>query len=164
MDGRRFDAISRSIAAKTTRRQAACQLGAGGMLTALATVSGTRSLRAQSDEFSVCIFQIRATVEAGGNQGRNLDGVLTLEIDPLGNIDGGNFELPDGSIFDVVGQATGRALSVRIELEGDEVLTLTGTAERDLILCRGEASGLFGGPDMGDIGTWAGVTQIVGAG
>lgn len=81
-------------------------------------------------------------------------GTLNLQFGDTGAIDAGSFDRDDGSSVPLVGQVTGRALNLRITLADGGVLELNGTAAFDLILCRGDASGTFGGPKDTYLGMW----------
>jgi hypothetical protein len=152
MDSRRFDAISRTLAERRTRRQAVRHLAGGGLSAGMAAgLAEPRTLRAA--QAGPCVLHLHAETATGPNLDAVYDGELSLDIDDDGNIDRGAFMTQEGS-FDVVGQTSGRGLNLRIELENDQALTLIGTGEQDIILCRGEMQGEFGGPLMKDLGTW----------
>jgi hypothetical protein len=99
-------------------------------------------------------MHVFAKTSAGPNKDKTYSGALNFSIGDNGAIDAGSFDLDDGTSLSLVGQATGRAINVRIKLADGGVLALTGTADLDLLLCRGDASGVFGGPSDTDIGTW----------
>jgi hypothetical protein len=101
-----------------------------------------------------CSLQIQATTVTGPDQNTIYTGALNLALGDNGAIDSGSFDTSDGVSHPLVGQAVGRALHLRITLATGQVLALEGTAANDLVLCRGEASGTFGGPDDLDLGTW----------
>lgn len=147
MDANRFDALSRTFASPSSRRAAVRTLGVGGLLAALFG----RPVRALAQE-TTCELQVEL-VPAENSNARELRGTITLVIDEEGAIDDGFFETEDGDEFDVVGQATGRAISLFIDLDGDP-LALTGVGERDVVLCRGTFAGTYGGPVPGDLGSW----------
>jgi hypothetical protein len=153
MDQKRFDAFSRSLAGRSTRRHAVRQAGAGGLLGGVVASLGLRASAAQ-DGAVVCTLQFSAVVAIGPDIDTAYEGTLTLEVGPEGAIDNGTFETPGGATYDVVGTATGRALDLRIELGTNQVLTLNGAGENDIILCRGQVDGTFGGPQSEDLGTW----------
>ncbi|MGI8476733.1 MAG: hypothetical protein ACR2OO_10220, partial [Thermomicrobiales bacterium] len=111
---------------------------------------GERALAASG----ACALKIVAKTAAGPHKDTAYSGTLNLTIGDNGAIDAGSFDRDDGSGAKLVGQATGRALNLRITLADKTVLELNGTAENDLILCRGAASGTFGGPGDMDFGTW----------
>lgn len=158
MDQNRFDGFSRSLATRTSRRRAVRQVGAGGVLGGLGAVLGVHSLRAQGT-VQTCSLPIYARVYLGPYLDTEYEGTLSLDIDETGAIDSGTFQTIDGQSFPLVGQADGRALDLRIDLGNDLLLTLTGTAENDFSICQGAAAGSFGGPEMGNMGTWTTVSD-----
>lgn len=160
MDGNRFDTISRAIAARNTRRDALRQVGAGGFLAAIAGAFGIGRLHAAAQEVDisdddVCTLPFTAEVATGPDQGDVYEGELSFRIGRGGTIDQGVLRTDDGDEYDVVGQTTGRAINLRIELDDDRVLSLTGSAQERVSRCRGEISGTFGGPQWLDLGTWS---------
>lgn len=153
MDQKRFDGLSRSLATRTSRRQAVRQAGAGGLIGGLGAVLGARSMRAQGT-VQTCALPIYAEVYLGPYLGTTYEGTLSLDIDEEGVIDSGSLETLDGQSYPLVGHAAGRGLDVRIDLGNEQLLTLTGTAELAFSVCQGDAAGSFGGPEMGNMGTW----------
>ena len=154
MDANRFDLLSRSFSRSLSRRGSRRGLAAGGLAAGLAALGFGRAAAA-----STCSLQIRATTATGPHEGTIYTGELSIEIGDDGAIDNGSFATNDGDSHPLVGQATGRALHLRITLGNGQVLALEGTAANDLILCRGDASGTFGGPDDADLGTWRTVDE-----
>jgi hypothetical protein len=154
MDANRFDAVSRAFADRTSRRRALRRLGGGGLAGGVLAAFGLRTVAAQGDEVRTCRLAFDAIVAVGPNQGQAFRGELTLGIGPEGAIDDGTFATEEGDEHAAVGQATGRALDLRIALDDERALTLAGTGEREIELCRGRIAGLFAGPDEGDLGTW----------
>ena len=153
MDHQRFDRFSRSLAMRTTRRQAVRQVGAGGVLGGVAAVLGVKSLQAQ-DPVQTCALPIYAEVYVGPWLGMVYQGTLSLDIGAEGAVDSGSFDTLDGQSYPLVGHAEGRGLDVRVDLGDAQLLTLTGTAENPFELCQGAAAGSFMGPEMGNMGTW----------
>ena len=157
MDANRFDELARTLAARSNRREAVRK---GGMLAAVAGAFGLGGARAfaQDDadeqETTRCQIAFRSVVAVGPNEGATFEGLLTLRIGGDGAIDDGELETEGPRPYRVVGQAVGRAINLRVEIADDRVLALTGTGERDVRDCRGKLSGTFGGPEMGDLGTW----------
>src|SRR6476661_5881763 len=151
MDAGRFDALSRSLADRRSRRSALRGIGAGGLAAGLFAALGVERAPAASGSCALTIF---AKTSAGPHKNKTYSGTLNLQIGENGAIDQGNFTTDDGQSHPLVGQATGRALSLRITMAQNTVLELNGTADIDLLLCRGAASGTFGGPSDTDIGTW----------
>ncbi|CAN5438913.1 hypothetical protein BH09CHL1_BH09CHL1_27780 [soil metagenome] len=145
MDASRFDALTRTLSRRRSRRG----IAAGGLAAGLAAL-GVDRVMAQP----VCALQIQATTAIGPHQNTIYTGTLNFDIGEDGAIDSGSFDTDDGASHPLVGQAIGRALHLRITLGQDQVLSLEGTAANDLILCRGDAAGTFGGPDVMDLGTW----------
>ena len=62
MDHQRFDRLSRSLAMRTTRRQAVRQVGAGGVLGGVAAVLGVKALRAQDPVQTLRVADLRRGV------------------------------------------------------------------------------------------------------
>jgi hypothetical protein len=159
MDGDRFDAMSRSFAERASRRGALRRLGGSGLGAALLGVAGVRATAAQDDEEKTCELVLVATVAVGPTKDDVYEGKLTMAIGADGAIDDGSFATEDGKEYDLVGQATGRALNLRITTGNGRYLSLTGTGQQDIILCRASIDGTFGGPRTGDLGTWYAAKQ-----
>jgi hypothetical protein len=153
MDADRFDRFSRTIAERSSRRQALRRFGSGGVGAALLGLAGVRVAAAQ-DGTKTCQFQLVATVVVGPDKDSGLEGELTVEIGDDGAIDKGSVKTTDGDTYNVVGQTTGRTIDLRVDLGDGDIMALTGTAEQDLVLCRGRIDGTFGGPNVQDLGTW----------
>lgn len=157
MDANRFDELSRTLAARSNRREAVRR---GGVLAAVAGAFGLGGARAiaQDDgderETTRCQVAFRSIVTLGDNEGATFEGLLTLRIGADGAIDDGELETEGPRPYQVVGQATGRAVSLRIDITDDTALALTGVGERDVRDCRGKLSGTFAGPEFGDSGVW----------
>src|SRR4051812_4003272 len=113
MDGDRFDKLSRSIAERSTRRQALLKLVGGGLAASLFGFMGAREVEAQDTETKTCRLELTAHWATGPDKGQDdLIGDLTLKISTAdGAVDDGTFKTKDGVTYDVVGQATGRALN-----------------------------------------------------
>ena len=71
-----------------------------------------------------------------------------------GNLENAVLALPDGTSLPVVGQATGHALQVRIDLGQRLALVAVGVGEQEIAACQGAVDGLASGPDVGDLGDW----------
>ncbi|HRA47731.1 MAG TPA: hypothetical protein PK819_06665 [Thermomicrobiales bacterium] len=151
MDPERFDAFSRSLASRSSRRTAINRLSASGIAAGLLASLGIRRTYAAS---GTCSLDITATGSAGPNADTIYTGTLEFEIGEDGAVDKGTFTTDNGNAFDLVGQASGRSLNLRVALSDDQAMTFTGTADVDLVLCRGAVAGLFAGPDDGDTGSW----------
>lgn len=153
MDRRQFDSISRSLATRTSRRQAVRDAGAGGLLGGLGMALGLRGASAQG-ELHTCALQIIAEVYVGPYTGTVYQGTLVLDIAENGAIDSGSFDTIEGFSVPLVGHAEGRALDLRIDLGNGQLLTFTGTADIAVAQCPHAAAGSFSGPEMGNMGTW----------
>lgn len=154
MDGGKFDDLSRSLAARANRRETLRAAGKGGILAAAAGAIGLGGARAANSQPVDCAMPLLAKVQAGKNKGHRYDGDLKITIETDGAIDTGTLTTADGTTYDVVGQATGRSISLRVKLAADRFLSLFGTAEQDLTLCKGRVDGSFGGWAQSDLGTW----------
>jgi hypothetical protein len=160
MDGNRFDAMSRSFAERASRRGMLRRLGEGGLGAALLGVAGVRAADAQGNsQGKTCALTLVATVAVGPNKSHVYEGKLTMVIGSDGAIDDGSLATVDGKTYDLVGQTTGRALNLRITTANGQYLSLTGTGQQDIVLCRGSIDGTFGGPHTGDLGTWYAAKQ-----
>lgn len=165
MEPTRFDDFSRSLAIHANRRDALRGLGAGGIAAGLLSLFGL-SASVQAEEPVTCILDFHAETETGPNENTIYDGTLTLVIESDGAIDDATLEM-DKDEHRVVGHATGRALSLRIELTDELALSLYGVGKRDITRCRGAYAGTLGGPELDDLGTWqatrkSGSTTIAG--
>jgi hypothetical protein len=156
MDGNRFDAFSRSLADRSSRRGALRRLGGGGLGAALLGMTGMRAAAQddEDDEETTCRLVLVATVAVGPNKDTVYEGDLEMVIGDNGAIDEGTLTTKDGDEYELVGQATGRAINLRITIDDGQYLSLTGTSQQRITRCRGGIDGTFGGPHTGDLGTW----------
>jgi hypothetical protein len=167
MDPMQFDALSREVASGVSRRQAVSRFGAAGLLAGLSGLLGRAPTAAavtvaQDATPITCQLDIVAAIRLGpsagviieGNVPGDLSGKLTIEIGADGAIDRGRFRLKGGAEFPVVGQADGRALNLRVDIDTDQTLVLVGTAVQRLEQCTGDIDGLLTGPRVGDLGDW----------
>lgn len=99
-----------------------------------------------------CRINFTGTVRQGPSAGLALVGALTVAVDPSGSALG-QLERPDGSTVGVVGQVTGLAIDLRIDLRTRRVFAIGGL-EHDFAECRGDAGGMLIGPEPGDLGDW----------
>jgi hypothetical protein len=152
MDAKKFDQLSKSIAARSTRRSALRRLGLGGLLGGAASAGLTSRAFAASD--GTCVLQLSAKTAIGSDKSKSYQGELTLTIGQDGAIDDGSFDDGSGDEPTVSGQATGRALSFRLDYSNGDHLAFEGVAAQDLSLCRGQIDGVFNGPAQSDMGTW----------
>lgn len=149
MDGNRFDNWARSRAQKLTRRKAVAVAGATGIAAAM-----TKVLPSSAQTGVTCEMSIQALTSAGPSFGTAYSGVLEITIADEGAIDVGSLSFDGGPTVPVVGQADGRALSLRATFPNGNALVLTGTGEQPIDQCTGALSGVFGGPELGDTGSW----------
>ena len=125
MDPQQFDALSRTLAHASSRRQAMVRVGAAGLLAGLVTAFGRgRSEALPAVQGETCRLDILATVRLGPNATElmqtdvpgELRGELNFTLGPDGAIDAGRFLLDGGPEVPLVGQATGRAINLRASL------------------------------------------------
>jgi hypothetical protein len=146
MDGTRFDNLTR----KLSRRKAVAAMGATGVAAAM-----TRVLPASAQNGGlICQMSIQALTSAGPSSGTAYAGTLEITLADDGAIDSGSFSFTGGPTIEVVGEAVGRALSLRATFPNGNALVLTGTGENEIQSCSGALSGVFGGPELGDTGSW----------
>ncbi|HKU79146.1 MAG TPA: twin-arginine translocation signal domain-containing protein [Rhodanobacteraceae bacterium] len=150
MDGTRFDNWARARAKRLTRRQAVGGAGAAGVAAALGSVLATEAQPAGP----TCQMTIQALTSAGPSAGVAYGGVLEIAVGQDGAIDEGSLAFDGGPTVPVAGRADGRALSLRATFPNGDALVLTGTGEDDIDRCTGALSGVFGGPELGDTGSW----------
>src|SRR5687767_8466596 len=138
MDPIQFDALSRTVAEGVSRRRAVARFGAAGLLAALTSALGrervARAVPAAQADF--CRLEVVATIRLGPSTGATLGGSVPGELRgdlsfPLtadGAIDSnGQLRLEGGALFPVVGQVTGRALNLRVDIAPEQTLILVGT-------------------------------------
>ncbi len=166
MEGYRFDRFSRGIARRFSRRRAIGGLGVSGAagVMGIARRTGNVAVARAAQDDDVCVLDFRAAVRLGPSQGERRGGEwvgeLRFTLDSDGEVSGGSLLLEgddDGDALPVTGQATGSAVTFRIEVDADEAsaLVAVGAGERDVARCRGTFSGLLAGPLPGDIGDWS---------
>ncbi|MCA9859299.1 MAG: hypothetical protein KC438_06225, partial [Thermomicrobiales bacterium] len=146
MDGTRFDNLARRF----SRRKAVGAAGAAGLATAMAKVLPSH---AQGGDVT-CQMSIQALTSAGPSFDILYSGVLEITIAEDGGIDSGSFTPVGGVSVPVVGEVDGRALDLRVMFPTGQHLVLSGTGENDIETCSGALSGVFGGPELGDTGSW----------
>lgn len=182
MDDKRFDALSRLLAARPTRRRSLIA-GGGGALLGLLGLGGARAQDddlgdadetptgpatepatataepSASEDDDLCRMEFTATVRTGPTLERGgepvLTGLLTFRLGEDAEIVPGESQLEAeaGNRYPVTGQTRGRAVSLRINL-GPSALVAIGTAERSARSCAGEIRGVTSGPLEGDLGDW----------
>ena len=175
MDIDTFDRLSRSLATRTNRRTMVKRIGGGGLFGIAVGVTGLNTARARADDatpdsasataVATCDYTITAHISAGPSASTVIEGRLVIPIEESGAIESAQFIRADGATFDAIGQATGRALDLLVDLGDGSAFELHGTAKRDLTLCRGKILGGVYGPELGDVGMWqASRTGATGAG
>ena len=158
MESDKFDHISRSLAIRADRRQALRAAGTGGVFAAVAGAFGFSARGASATALAGpvdCTMPLLAKVALGKNKGKRYNGDLAITIETNGAIDSGRLTTSGGETFDVVGQASGRSLNLRIKIANDQFLSLIGTGQQEIALCRGPVDGTFGGWAESDMGTWS---------
>jgi hypothetical protein len=148
MDETRFDRFARSIGAGLSRRAAMRRFG-GGLLGAALATGAAATDRAAAQE--ACAMRFEAVVRSDA-------GELTLPISGTGAIDQGKLILEGAISAPVVGQVTGRSISILVKAGESGSLYGLGVAEIDLTTCQGEFAGPMAGPFVGpldgDQGDW----------
>jgi hypothetical protein len=166
MDPQQFDALSRTLAHSSSRRRAIARVGGAGLLAGLVAAFGRdRSEAVPAAQGETCRLAIVATVRLGPDATERMQtdvpgelrGEISFALGPDGAIDAGRFLLDGGPEVPVVGQATGRALNLRADLQAVQeglALVLVGTAEEPVSRCTGAVDGMLTGPLPGDLGDW----------
>jgi hypothetical protein len=177
MDDRQFDTISRSLAKRTSRRQALRSGGAGAAVLGFLGFGAARSAVAQDDDVGgegqsgldasgICRLDFDAEVRmgpsAGSDQSAKITGQLAFRLDDKGGITQGVLQTADGENYQVVGQGSGRSLALRIHI-GDDVLVAVGAGDQLVSDCAGEYGGPASGPVRGDLGDWIATASGSGA-
>lgn len=103
---------------------------------------------------SSCQMTMQALTSAGPSSGTAYSGVLEIAFGQDGAVDLGSLAFDGGPTVPVAGESRGRALSLRATFPDGSALVLTGTGEQALESCSGALSGVFGGPQLGDTGSW----------
>jgi len=162
MDADRFDSLAKRLGAPATRRATLGLAAAGGLLSALGLGRAAPGMRAA--QRGSCVVAFVANVRQGTSVDRiltqnevrpgELRGELSFALSATGNLENGALQLSDGTSLPVVGQATGHALQVRIELGQRVALVAVGVGEREIAECRGAIDGVASGPEVGDLGDW----------
>jgi hypothetical protein len=163
MDPNRFDALTRRTATASTRRDAIRAFAGGGLLAAI----GLKAAPAAAQ--GTCSMEWTGNVRLGPDAGAmivpgaaqpgEVKGTMSLTLGSDGAIEQGQLTLPDGTSMTVVGQATGRALNLRLTDGSGRVLVAVGTGEQPISACSGRIDGSLTGPQNGDIGEWHAVAS-----
>ena len=163
MEPQHFDALAKAVASGASRRPVIAGLGAGSLTAGLAALGrGGADARLPAIQAATCRLTIVATVHLGPSAGvvlsgstpGELRGDLEFAVGDDGVVDSARLRLADGTEFPVVGQVTGRAVHLPVEVAADRTLILVGTAAQDLSDCTGPVDGLLTGPQPGDLGDW----------
>ncbi|HEU0114015.1 MAG TPA: hypothetical protein VFQ80_05035, partial [Thermomicrobiales bacterium] len=162
MDGNRFDAFARAVSspAGATRRRSLLRSFAAGAMAGIAGGAARETTAAPAPV--VCAMALTATIRSGpsagltlaGGKPGELTGSSSVAIGADGAIDQGTLQLPDGTTLPLVGQATGRDLSLRARVGLGQTLALLGVADQPVAQCAGAVDGLLTGPQPGDLGDW----------
>ncbi len=157
MDPRRFDAWSKALATRGTRRNAMAAGSGAALLGLLGLPPRSRAqVSTGRGEDGVCRMTFTSTARIGpsvdGGTNAPIAGLLEFTVGE-GSVTEGQLSLETGEQHPVTGNATGRYLSLRIEI-GDTVLTAIGAGERNARSCVGAFSGPTSGPREGDLGDW----------
>jgi hypothetical protein len=157
-----FDRWTRRLAERRSRRSALGIAGAGAV-----TLLGIEAARAQDDdvgasEDGLCRMQFEATVRFGpsleSNEPFAISGLLAFKIGGGGGLSDASLTTEDGT-FPMVGQASGKAIAMRITLNENETLIAVGGGESSVRSCFGEYGGPASGPIRGDLGDWVAFAQ-----
>src|SRR5215203_4777263 len=124
MEDRQFDAWSKTLARRGSRRQALKTGGAGAALLGMLGLRGANSALAQDDDVPV------GPSAASANTNR-LSGELVFTPGNNGGINGGTFTTGDGTSYPVSGQSSGRSISLRIQI-GDKTLVAVGVGDHNV--------------------------------
>lgn len=155
MDETRFDSIARLVGNGSSRRSVLRRLGIG-VLGGAAVTRAIAPARVAAQE--ACVMRFEAVVRDGPSAGRTYSGELTLPITASGAIDQGILVLEGAISAPVVGQVTGRSISLLVKAGETGSLYGVGVAEADLSACQGEFAGPMAGPLVGplegDRGDW----------
>jgi hypothetical protein len=155
MDGKRFDALSKSVAVPATRRGALGGMVASGLLAAFGLNLKQAPAAAQETQEATCVIDFAATVRQGSSAGQpagDVRGELSFGLSGKGNLEKASLRLADGTSVPVVGQATGHSLQIRIQRAAEQALVAIGVGEREISECEGAIDGLVTGPAAGDLG------------
>ena len=158
MEGRLVDRVARALAERRSRRSALRAAGAGGAAMLVASSSAPRAAAQSDDALPVCVLDLEVSVRFGPSAADARDAVIAGELripfGPGGSFEGGTLTTDAGDEYEVVGQASGRAVDLRIRLGGRDVIVGVGAGDASLRSCRGEYGGPAVGPVRGDLGDW----------
>jgi len=150
MESKRFDDWARQRAHTLSRRQIAGVAGTAG----LTAMIGRTAPASANSLIQTSQLTVQALTSAGPSTGVAYSGELEISFGDAGAIDTGALAFDGGPTVPVVGAWSGRALSLRATFPNGTALVLTGTGEHPVTQCSGALSGVFGGPELGDTGSW----------
>lgn len=162
LDANQFDSLTKRLAPASTRRATLGALAGAGLLSSLGLARTAPEARAA--QATTCLLAFVAAVRLGPSAGvvlttngtvpGELRGELSFSLSATGKLEGAILRLPNGTNVSVVGQATGHALQLRIELGQRLALVAVGVGEQEVAACRGAIDGVATGPEVGDLGDW----------
>jgi hypothetical protein len=117
-----------------------CALALGGCDTGSAT-GGTAGTAVR------CGGHFEAVVDQGPDKGLSVVGTLTIDVDANGSMSG-TLQPTSGANIAVIGQVTGRAINLAMDLGGGKSMFGTGTLFNPISQCSGTAGGPLVGPEI----------------
>lgn len=174
MDGTRIDRFAKIMAIGGSRRSLFKGAGASGLALGAASLARPRGIRAQdatpaSDRGiasamtadGLCGMLFEVAVRQGPSAGARLRGILKIGADATGAVTG-TLMAADGTILPVVGQATGKAITLFFDGGTAGQLYGVGVINGDLATCAiSDMGGPVVGPAAGDSGDWAMIKKRV---
>ena len=159
METERFDAFSKFLAARGSRRQTMGRVaGIGAALLTVAGMGGEGALAAPSPVATPRAADIAgnfsATIYQGPDRGLTLQGLLELTGGQGGRLSG-RLTPASGAAVPVSGQLTGTAISLVFYLPGGKQVFGVGAIGQDPDSKRWVAGGPLVGPGPGDSGDWS---------
>ncbi|MGH2551234.1 MAG: hypothetical protein ACRDHN_17750 [Thermomicrobiales bacterium] len=165
MPARLLESWSKRLAQRHSRH-ATIGVAIGSALTAL----GLRAALAQDDDLGpgestqpgmgedgFCHLDFEGTVRMSpGNPDEApfvLAGLLSFKISESGALSSGTLRGSDRT-YPVAGQASGRSITLRVEIGDGAIFIAAGVGEYTVRACGGEYSGPASGPARGDLGDW----------
>lgn len=161
MDPDRFDGWSKSLAIRPTRRRVLTAGSGAALLGLLGIRSRARAQPATGlGDDGVCRLRFEASAafspETDGRSGP-IAGLLEFTVGDGGGITEGRLTLDSGEQHPMIGHATGRYVSMRIDI-GEDALIAVGAGERNVRSCAGIYGGPTSGPQEGELGSWSATT------
>ena len=93
-----------------------------------------------------CSGYFEAVVDQGPDKGLTVAGNLIVEVDASGSMSG-TLKPASGASIAMVGQVTGRAINLAMDLGGGKSMFGTGTLFNSISQCSGSAGGRLVGPE-----------------